>query len=307
VVQGGLASAEMSQAMVVAVALIAVGFFFKISAVPFHQWAPDIYQGAPTPVTAFLSVAPKIAGFGVLLRVFVLAFPTHGPDWVVIMAILAALSMTVGNLSAIPQRNIKRMLAYSSIAHAGYAMMGVAVAGQTTAETGMPAAMIYLATYLFMNLGAFAVALTVERLTESEEIPDYAGLGQRAPWLAWTMVIFLVSLAGLPLTAGFVGKYYLFAAVLRFPELAWLAVVAAINTAISVYYYFNVVRWMFFVKPRVTKVVSQPFSLRLALVSAFIFTLLLGVHPDPLVNLASTSNHVYGAQILRQPPGPPVP
>ena len=301
---GGAAGGK---AVLLAVAMVATGFLFKIAAVPFHQWSPDIYEGAPTPVAAFLSVAPKMAGFGVLLRVFALLFPTHAPDWVTLMAWLSALSMTVGNLSAIPQRNIKRMLAYSSIAQAGYVMMGVAVAGPATAATGMPAVMVYLGMYLVMNIGAFAVAIAVERLAGSEEIPDYAGLGQRSPWLAWMMVVFLVSLAGLPLTAGFVGKYYLFAAVLRFHELAWLAGVAAANTAISVYYYFNVVRVMFFAPAKQTTPVPQPFGLRLALVVAFIFTLLLGIFPDHLLNLASTSNHVYGGPLPTQSPVAPPP
>ncbi|MGQ9523824.1 MAG: NADH-quinone oxidoreductase subunit N [Armatimonadota bacterium] len=286
-------SSQPPYALVAAVSLVAVGFLFKIAAVPFHQWSPDIYEGAPTPVTAFLSVAPKTAGFGVLLRAFVEVFPTQAPDWPAVMAWLAALSMTVGNLSAIPQRNIKRMLAYSSIAQAGYVMMGVAVASDIMAGTGIPAALIYLAVYLVMNLGAFAVAIAVERLTGSEDIPEYAGLAQRAPWLAWTMVIFLISLAGLPLTAGFVGKFYLFAAVLRFHELFWLAVVAAVNTAISVYYYLNVARWMFFAPARTTAQVQQPISLRLTLVATLALTLALGAFPDRLVDMAASSVQIF--------------
>jgi NADH-quinone oxidoreductase subunit N len=283
----------VTPALVIATAMISVGFLFKIAAAPFHQWSPDIYEGAPTPVTAFLSVAPKAAGFGVLLRVFIQLFPTHSPDWVAVMAWLSALSMTVGNLSAIPQRNIKRMLAYSSIAQAGYVMMGVAVSTDATAGTGIPAAMLYLAVYIIMNLGAFAVAIAAERLTGSENIPDYAGLAKRAPWLAWTMVIFLISLAGLPLTAGFVAKYYLFAAVLRFHEFTWLAVVAAANTVVSVYYYLNVARWMFFAEPKSLEEVPQPFSLRLTLAGALVLTILIGVVPDPLVNISAASTGIY--------------
>lgn len=288
-----VSTGQPSYALASAVALVAVGFLFKIAAAPFHQWSPDIYEGAPTPVAAFLSVAPKAAGFGVLIRAFIEVFPSQTPDWVAVMAWLAALSMTVGNLSAIPQRNIKRMLAYSSIAQAGYVMMGVAVSGDATAGTGVPAALIYLAVYLVMNLGAFAVAIAVERLTGSEEIPEYAGLAQRAPWLAWTMVIFLISLAGLPLTAGFVGKFYLFAAVLRFHELFWLAVVAAVNTAISVYYYLNVARWMFFAPPRTDTQVQQPLILRAALIATLVLTIALGAFPDRLVDMAASSVQVY--------------
>jgi proton-translocating NADH-quinone oxidoreductase chain N len=288
-------SGEASPLATVALTMVATGFFFKVAVAPFHQWSPDIYEGAPTPVTAFLSVAPKAAGFGALIRVFMLALPDSSPAFSMILALLAALTMTWGNLAALPQTNLKRMLAYSSIAQAGYVLMGISAAARDGSRDGMTAALLYLATYLFMNLGIFGVAIAAERMTGSEQIPDYAGFRERNPALAWMMILFLLSLAGLPPTAGFIGKFYLFVAVLKpGAHLAWLAMIAAANTAISVYYYFNVARTMFFAPPATTKAGRTPLSLQGGVAFAFAMTLLLGILPSGLIFLAQNASLPLG-------------
>lgn len=265
----------------VAVLFILVGLGFKLALVPFQFWAPDVYEGAPTPVTAFLSVVSKAAGLAVIIRFLtIVALPTDAGalSWYWVLVVLAALSMLFGNLVAIPQRNIKRMLAYSSIAQVGYMMVGVlaamhvftrpAVAGAAAVRAdlssplrmldgvpwGMQGVLIYMLAYLFMNLGAFAVVVTVGRRLRSDEISSYAGLMKRAPFYASALTVFLVSLAGIPPTAGFLGKFYVFGAAVRVgamghPELVVLAVLGVINSVISVYYYFNVVRLMYFAEP----------------------------------------------------------
>ena len=230
--------------------LIFSGFGFKTATVPFHFWCPDVYQGAPTPVTAFLSVAPKAAGFAIMMRFFYagLAAPRTGPwdlagtiDWVHVLMIISVLSMTVGNVAALTQTNMKRLLAYSSIAHAGYIMMGV-VALSANGARGM---MIYLAAYLFMNLGAFLVVTLVHLQDGTFDLRDYAGLYRRAPLLTLAMGIFLLSLVGIPPFVGFMGKLYVFAAIVeRGPEYWWYAVAAAVNAAIAAFYYFRIMKTM---------------------------------------------------------------
>jgi NADH-quinone oxidoreductase subunit N len=216
---------------IVALCLVFVGFGFKISMAPFHAWAPDVYEGAPTPVTAFLSVAPKIAGFALLLRVLQSGVPdVLTANWVGILSALCALTMTVGNLGAIRQTNIKRMLAYSSIAHAGYMLIGV-VAFHTE-EMHLAPLFYYVLAYVFMNLGAFGVAILVGQATGTDEIPGWAGLARRAPTLAGTMAIFLLSLTGIPPLAGFFGKLYLLLAAIGDERLWWLAVVAIANSVV---------------------------------------------------------------------------
>ncbi|MBI4576493.1 MAG: NADH-quinone oxidoreductase subunit N [Planctomycetes bacterium] len=242
------------EAGVVAIAsfLVLAGFGYKMAMVPFHFWAPDVYQGAPTPVTAYLSVTSKAAGVAIFAR-FVHAF-TGGPsgslvDWTQVVAVLAALTMTLGNLAALWQGNLKRMLAYSSVAHVGYVLMGVA-AWDAPQGAGLNAAAFYLLVYFLMNMGAFAVVLLVADQVGSEEVETYRGLGSRAPFTALAMSVFLIALIGLPPTAGFVGKFQLFAAAIDHVngvgrhDLVWLAVVAGVNTAISVYYYMRVVKNM---------------------------------------------------------------
>ncbi len=282
----------------IAVTFIIAGFGFKIAAVPFHQWCPDAYEGAPTPFTALLSVAPKAAGFAILLRFSWGLFAQPGTldatiasssiPWMVIIGVISALTMTLGNLVAIVQNNLKRLLAYSSIAHAGYILMGVVAGGQD----GFEGVALYLAVYVLMNMGAFAVVSAVDRAIGSEDIKDYSGLGKRAPLLALVMVIFLVSLTGLPPTAGFVGKLYLFSALLAKGG-TWfylLAVVGIINSVISLFYYARVMKAMYLESPTgaTTHVGSLNSAGALATILA-IPTLLLGIFWQPLAVLATWS------------------
>jgi NADH-quinone oxidoreductase subunit N len=250
-------------ALVVGVVFVAAGVGYKVAAVPWHMWCPDVYEGAPTPFTAFLSVGPKAAGFALALRLFLVGFAGRsapatglaealaGIPWPAVVGIVSAVTMTLGNFTALSQTNLKRLLAYSSIAHAGYTLMGVSAAS----SLGMQAVMIYMAVYLVMNLGAFLVVILVAEATGSESILDYKGLARRHPLAAVTFAIFLFSLTGLPPFAGFAGKWYLFYAVFeRFggPYGGWYAVLAligALNTAVSLYYYVRIVRAMFIDAP----------------------------------------------------------
>ncbi len=244
---------DLPQQLVVALAtvFVMVGFGFKISAFPFHFWAPDVYQGAPTPVTSFLAVASKAAGFGVLARFVhgVFLGDALNAEWLThlgqVIAVMAAVTMTYGNVTAVLQRNVKRMLAYSSIAHAGYLLMGVAVmtSGAAT-DTGLDALMFYLGTYYLATLGAFACVMALANRFGAEDLEDYQGLGWSAPFTAALFVLFLVSLTGLPPTAGFVGKLMLFSASLDV-GLYWLAVVGALNAVVSLFYYFKIARAMY--------------------------------------------------------------
>jgi NADH-quinone oxidoreductase subunit N len=255
----GLPLAATRIALVVGAVFVAAGLGYKIAAVPFHMWCPDVYEGAPTPFTAFLSVGPKAAGFALALRFFLSAFsgpasPTTGLaealggiPWPAVIGVISAVTMTLGNLSALAQTNLKRLLAYSSIAHAGYMLMGLA----TVSSMGVQSVMIYMLVYLVMNLGAFLVVIWVAESTGSESILDYRGLSKRAPVAAVAFAIFLFSLTGIPPFAGFVGKWYLFYAVFeRIPGpggnwYALLALIAALNTAVSLFYYVRIVRAMF--------------------------------------------------------------
>jgi len=239
-----------------AIFFVLVGFGFKIAMVPFHMWVPDVYQGAPTPVTAFLAVASKAVGMAVLLRTFLVGLPAP----VGVLAVLAAVTMTVGNLLAIPQRNVKRLLAYSSIGHVGYVLMGFVASqaaaramggygnGALAADLGLQGVLVYLAGYLVMNIGAFTVVMAVANRTSGEDIEHFSGLSQRDPALAYLMTLFLLSLAGIPPTVGFLAKFYVIGAAIQ-SKLVWLAVVAGLNSAIALYYYFRIVHQMFFVAP----------------------------------------------------------
>ncbi len=227
-------------------ALIMVGLGFKVAVVPFHMWTPDVYQGAPTPVTAFMAIGAKAAGFAGLLRVFVAAFPGISDGWVLLVMWIAALTMAWGNVAAIAQTNIKRMLAYSSIAHAGYILMALPAAGTAAvADDAVRSALFYLVAYAITNLGTWGVVLLMEKVEgKGLEIQDYAGLGSRRPWLAAVMTLFMLSLIGIPPTIGFMGKFYLFRAVLQ-ADLVWLALVGVITSLISAYYYLRVVVVMY--------------------------------------------------------------
>ncbi len=271
----------------IAVVLVLAGFAYKVSVVPFHFWTPDVYEGAPTPVTTFLAVGSKAAGFAALLRFVGALFLTDGVDASIVaygdrigflLAILAAITMTLGNLSALRQGSLKRMLAYSSIAHAGYVLMGAA---SMTSE-GFAAAMFYLAAYYCMNLGAFGFLIYFEGVTGKDDIDSLKGMGWRHPVVAWSMVVFLVALTGLPPTVGFYGKLILFYAAID-AGLAWLVIIAAINSVISLFYYFRVAKSMFLTEP-VPQVPMRQHGLAGILCVLAVVTVLagLGAFKDPL-------------------------
>jgi proton-translocating NADH-quinone oxidoreductase chain N len=276
-----------------ALVLLVVGFGFKVVAVPFHQWSPDAYEGAPTPVTAFLAVGSIGGGFAVLVRVMLTALPDFQVDWTALIAGLSIMSMTLGNLVAISQKNIKRMLAYSGIAQAGYILIGLVSwsAWQTqTVFDGISGVLVYLLVYLAANLGAFAVVIAFEHKTDSNQILDFAGLIQRSPLLAGTMAVFMLSLIGIPGTGGFVGKLMVFGAAMK-RELYFLAVIAIINSVISGFYYLNVIRQMFFqpldAPPQET--IQLPRSLSAAIILTCVFTLLLGLYAQPIIHFVQMS------------------
>ena len=241
-----LASGEVAPlAVLIAITFVLAGVGYKIASVPFHMWSPDVYEGAPIPITAFLSVASKSAGFALFIRFFYAGFGNtelmQAVDWPLMLAIVSALTMTVGNLAALPQQNVKRLLAYSSIAHGGYLLMG----GVLLTSEGVGAILFYLVVYLFMNLGAFYVVVLIANEVGSEMIDGYRGLASRAPLVAIAMMIFLVSLAGIPPFAGFFGKWVLFTAVIE-QGYYWLAFVGLLNSVVSLYYYARIVKAMFF-------------------------------------------------------------
>ncbi|HLE90595.1 MAG TPA: NADH-quinone oxidoreductase subunit N [Anaerolineales bacterium] len=221
-------------------ALILVGIGFKVSIVPLHFWAPDVYEGSPTPVAGFLSTASKAAGFAVLTRLFIVAFPDLALSWTAVLAVLAAVTMTVGNLLALPQTNIKRLLAFSSVAHAGYVLIGVIALTQL----GVASVVFYLAAYILTNLLAFGIVMAFSRVTGLEEITDYAGMSRRNPGLALMMLAAFLSLAGMPPFGGFVAKVVVFAAGVQ-AGYVWLVVIGIINSAIGVYYYLNVLKYVY--------------------------------------------------------------
>jgi len=268
-----------------AMATTAVGLLFKISAAPFHMWAPDAYEGAPTTVTAYLSVASKAASVAFLLRIFLGPLAASRQAWEPLLAIIAIATMTVGNLAAINQTNIKRLLAYSSISHAGYMLLGL-VAGN---ETGIKGVAVYAMVYTFMNLGAFLVVVALRRQNIiGEDLEDIAGLAGKSPGYAVLMLIFLLSLAGIPPTAGFLGKYYIFLSLIQTRHYA-LAVVATLYVAVAIYYYFKVVRSMFTREPVEKAPLAMSFGLRFALLLSGVMTLGIGIYPEPFLRLAQTS------------------
>jgi NADH-quinone oxidoreductase subunit N len=217
--------------------LILVGFGFKISAVPLHFWAPDVYEGAPTPIAGFLSTASKAAGFAVLMRVLLAVFPTDISIWAAIIAALSTATMTLGNTLALTQRNIKRMLAYSSIAHAGYALIGLVA----VSNLGIASVVFYLVAYVITNLAAFGIVAAFGRVTGSDEISAYAGLSRRSPWLALAMLVAFLSLSGMPPFGGFVVKFAVFAAAVQANQV-WLAVIGVLNSIVGLYYYLTVLK-----------------------------------------------------------------
>jgi len=284
-------------------ALMLVGFGFKIATAPFHVWTPDVYEGAPTPVTAFMAAGPKAAGFASFLRVFIFGFPfvvaTSGvlsPDamihkaWITALTVLAALTMIIGNIVAIVQNNVKRMLAYSSIAHAGYALVGFVAAGAASdaakRSEALAAVAFYMLTYAVMNLGAFAVVTLISRSGDSRtEVEDYNGIGFRAPVLAFALSLFLLSMLGLPLTAGFMGKIMVFRAALD-EGFYYLVVIGVINTAVSAYYYLRLIIVMFF-RERTTEWSAPviPASITVALIITVLGTFYLGLFPGRVLEV----------------------
>jgi NADH-quinone oxidoreductase subunit N len=284
--------------------LIVVGLGFKVAAVPFHMWTPDVYHGAPTPVTGFMSVGAKVGGFAAMLRVLLGAFPALAVEWGVVIQVIAGLTMILGNVVAISQTNVKRMLAYSSIAHAGYILMAVAASavspqassglasateliGTSAARAGVSAALFYLLAYAFTNLGAFAVVIALEREhTTGPSLDDFAGLGKARPILALAMALFMLSLTGVPPSAGMVGKFFLFQAAINSGLIA-LAIVAGVTTLISAFYYLRVVVIMY-MREGEAQVTLGP-ALTAALAVTALGTLALGIVPTPLFNLARAS------------------
>ena len=250
VLAAGIGTGDNSILLLISAVLILAGFGFKTAAVPFHFWCPDVYAGAPTPVTAFLSIAPKAAGFAALIRFFFIGFSTPSArmhdwtqfsfvNWHLILLVISIVTMVFGNIAALRQDNMKRLLAYSSIAHAGYIFMGAVVLTQQ----GLQSVLIYLITYLFMNLGAFLVVIEIYNRTGSFDLKDYSGLRRSSPFLSYAMSIFMFSLMGIPPLAGFWGKLYVFKAAVD-GNLAWYAVVGALNSVIAVYYYARVIKTM---------------------------------------------------------------
>jgi NADH-quinone oxidoreductase subunit N len=280
--------------VLVAIILIAVGFGFKVAAVPFHFWTPDVYEGAPTPITGYISVASKAAGFAVLVRVFNVLFPVpfQHSEWVNLIETLSIVTMTLGNILAIPQRNMKRMLAYSSIAQAGYVLIGVA----TATRLGLAAVIFYLGAYVLTNLAAFATVVLVANKTGGDEIKDFAGLGRRSTYLGLLMMLALLSLAGVPPLAGFFGKFYLFQAAVG-AGLVRLAIIGVLNAIIGLYYYLTIVKVMFVdhtERPEdEEEPVFVPTASRWALGITILGILFLGVYATPWYDLATRAAEAF--------------
>jgi NADH-quinone oxidoreductase subunit N len=273
-------------ALLMAMVLLAAGFGFKIAAVPFHMYLPDMYEGAPTPVVAYMAGAAELAGMAVILRVFLLAMPTLQVDWSLLFWVLAVLTMTIGNLVAIAQANLKRMLAYSTIAHMGYLLIGPVVGSQL----GVAAVLFYSLTYALMTIGAFGMVILLQRGTvRGDQIDDFTGLAQKSPLSAAVMLLFLLSLTGIPPTAGFVGKFYLFASAVEAGYI-WLVLIAVVNSAISLFYYMRVVVAMYMRDlPPQGLALSTASTLRVALLLAAAGTLLLGIFPGSILEFARAS------------------
>ena len=288
-----------SPALLFGITLFIAGFGFKISSFPFQFWAPDVYEGAPTPITAFLSVASKAAGFAVLLRILYIAFPMDAlsENWAAIFAVLSVASMTFGNLVAIRQNNIKRMLAYSTVAHAGYVMVGLAAFASGEADIGSSGMLFYLGGYVATNLLAFGAVIAISNRIDTDEIEgpgqSYRGMARRAPLLAATLGFAMISLTGIPPTIGFMSKIYLFGAAVE-ADLAWLAVAGMVNSVISAYYYLRVVKVMFLNEADDDAPIRSDAATGVALTATAAATLVFGVYPAPLIELARTAVTALG-------------
>jgi len=269
------------------IGLLLIGFAFKVALVPFHMWSPDVYQGAPTPITGFLCTAPKAAGFGALMKLFMTAFPEMYPSWEQLFWILAALTMTIGNISALVQTNVKRMLAFSSVSHAGYILLGVLVFN----STGISAVLFYFAVYSAMNLGAFSIISIMEGDDKGMEFSDYRGLAAKHPLFAITMGIFMISLAGFPPTAGFIAKYGLLSTAAANGYI-WLVIIAVINTLLSAYYYLRLIVNMYMENEKETVEPTYiPINQIFIGLLAFMI-LLLGITPGFLLEIASNASTI---------------
>ena len=276
---------SMDMALVLAIIFLVAGFGFKVAAVPFHMWAPDVYEGAPTSITAFMSVGPKAASFAAILRVFIGALGPVSVSWVNLIAALSIVTMAVGSVVALSQTNIKRMLAYSSIAHAGYALLGLVAGG----AGGIAAVMLYMLIYTFMNMGIFGTIILMRKGNfRGENIEDYAGLSKVNKGAALLMLIFLFSLAGIPPTAGFVGKFYIFMALIRSGYVP-LAVIAVIMSAISAYFYIRIVMLIYMKEPTREFDLARSPANSLALAIAVAGTILIGILPAWFLDLAKSA------------------
>jgi len=281
-----------SRMMILGMVLLTVALGFKIAAVPFHAWVPDAYEGAPTAITAFISTASKAAGFVVFVRIYALAFHGMKDQWLLLLAVMSVASMTLGNITALLQDNMKRMLAYSSIAHAGYVLLGLIAMSRPEAEAqewGMMSTLFYLMVYTFINIGAFSLVVMLRRENMvGDRVVDFSGLQQRSPLAAFSMLVFMLSLAGIPATAGFIGKYYLFSAAMK-AHFGWLAVVMVLNSVVSAFYYLRVVVMMYFKAP----VDSVRYATSPGLVTAtglcLAFNLVVGLYPQPLLEFTRKS------------------
>ncbi|MFP4641962.1 MAG: NADH-quinone oxidoreductase subunit N [Dehalococcoidia bacterium] len=274
-------------ALLLGIILIAAGFGFKIAAVPFHMWVPDVYEGAPTPITAYLSVASKAAGFAVIVRIFFTAFGQAEwlvTDWSILFGVLAAITMTVGNVIAIWQKNIKRLLGYSGIAQAGYLMVGLAAAN----ASGQSGVLFFLAAYSLTNLGAFITVIAISNKIQSDEIGDFSGMIKRAPILAAVLAVCLISLTGIPPTAGFMGKLLVFKSAMD-AGLLWLVIIAVVNSVISAFYYFNIIKTMFLGEAPSQEPVPSTGALRFTLVVSVIGVFLLGIYPYAVFKFAEVA------------------
>ncbi len=283
-----MASAQGSYGLAIGFILIFAALGFKIGAVPFHSWIPDTYQGAPTPVTAFLSIAPKAAAIAMLIRMFYVGLASFKPMWVLLFVCAAIISMTYGNVVAIAQKNIKRLLAYSGIAQIGTVMVGLAAG----TKMGSDAMLFYLLTYLFANIGAFAVIIAVSSAIKSDEIEDYSGLNRRSPFLAAALFLFLLSLAGVPPLAGFIGKLYLFVAAIE-EELYTLLIVGLINIVISMYYYLIVVKKMYISEPIDSSPVPVSAPIKAVIYFCVAGTLFLGIYPKAFIDWAAAATLMF--------------
>ncbi len=298
-----MASAPATPGLIIGFLLIFAALGFKIGAVPFHSWIPDTYHGAPTPVTAFLSIAPKGAALAILLRIFLVALGAFKPTWIYLLVVVSIVSMTYGNIVAIAQKNIKRLLAYSGIAQIGNVLIGLAAG----TKMGSDAILFYLLAYLFANIGAFAVVIAVSHAIGRDEIEDYRGLGRRSPFLAFAMLLFLLSLAGVPPLAGFIGKLYIFVAAIK-EGLYTLITVGLINIVISMYYYLIVVKQMYINEPTDPSPISISGPMRAVIYVGLAGTLVIGVYPQPFTDWVVAATVMFANFVapsaLAIPPNP---